>query len=660
MEVTGRQADRQGAVDETFTGAPAAQRTMRLVQGGLRLSILVAGLIAGGSANALGLGTLHVKSALSHPLQAQIDLISPTEADLERSCYHATVNALDGTQLSKVNLEVKTDGPLPMLVLSTPQSIDEPAFALSVVYSCSSSSHREYQVLLDLMPSTPVVEATRPAATPVTPVAPVKQTLESTPQISVGTTVASADTPAKKSRHRHNGSEIVPNSAYSATPPLAGDESIEPRHKKQGTKKYRNVLKLGDDDNVDTSLDDNEGMHLRMSHGLFGSTAAGTDAPSPPVPAPAVAPAASPAPAASDQAAQPAAQATPPAPDLNLQVLQTKIRLLEAQTEELRKLNAIQQAKLDAAQAVKSDRTQLLSLYFLLFLSFIAIVWLVWRMRQIESDITDSHWHHIVPEEDEAQAQTEAQVVTQTRTAQNDDDDSFLDEPRKPDPSNVKPLKPLPKLVAVDKADLPFDTEMENEPVVPVPALPSESRPKAEASEREYKSSTPARAALPDAEEILDEIQQAEFWMEMHQPERAIEILESNWGADRPNSPLPWLYLLDLYKQTNDRSRYEELTARFEHIFNGRVGGWEDKSIDPMRSLEDFPAVLNKIVQLWPSPDIVPYMENLLIDDRDGRRQGFELSAYRDILFLTNIAYAVQDEGESKAAHTAPEWSLLN
>jgi|GEM_PF-2336440 len=660
MELVGRQADQKRDVC-AYTRTPFAQRTVQLVQAGLRLSVLAVGLIYGSSASAIGLGTLHVKSALSHPLQAQLDLISPTDADLESKCYRVTINSLDGAQLAKVAVEVKADGPTPALILSTTQSIDEPAFALSVVYSCSSSSHRDYQVLLDLAPATPVVEVPRSATTTSAPSAPVKQSSDGTPQFTVDTNLPNPDAPVKKSRRHHNASsnntEVVPSTAYNAAPPLASNESTELRHKKQGTKKFRNVLRLSDDDNVDTSLDDNEGMHLRVSRGLFGSNAAEppTQSATPVVATPAATPSAL---GANDQSAQPAAPVAAPAIDPNLQILQAKIRLLEAQTEELRKLNAIQQAKLDAAQVAKSDRSQLLSLYFLLFLSFIAIVWLVWRMRQIESDITDSQWHHIVPETHGEEPSSPANV--QTRVAQNDDDDSFLDEPRKPDVTNVKPLKPQPKLVAVDRMDMPFDGDDDTEPVAPA-LMTNEPRPKSDGTGHEYKFNAPAKAALPDAEEILDEIQQAEFWMEMHQPERAIEILESNWGGDRPTSPLPWLYLLDLYRQVNDRDKYEDLTARFEHIFNGKVGRWDDKGeLDAARNLEDFPAVLNKIIQLWPTPDIVPYMENLLIDDRDGRRQGFELSAYRDILFLTNIAYAVQGEGESKAAHTAPEWSLLN
>jgi len=197
--------------------------------------------------------------------------------------------------------------------------------------------------------------------------------------------------------------------------------------------------------------------------------------------------------------------------------------------------------------------------------------------------------------------------------------------------------------------------------VVP-PSQPSAvATPAEEHHEGEYKFTSNVRSALPNAEEILDEIQQAEFWMDMQQPQRAIEILESNWGGERPSSPLPWLYLFDLYRMVGDEKKYLELTERFQHIFNGKVIPWGDGGrLEHSRSLEEFPFLMKKIVQLWQTEELVPFMENLLIDDRDGRRQGFDLAAYRDILFLTNIAYEIQDsKSASKSSENVPEWSVI-
>ena len=34
----------------------------------------------------------------------------------------------------------------------------------------------------------------------------------------------------------------------------------------------------------------------------------------------------------------------------------------------------------------------------------------------------------------------------------------------------------------------------------------------------------------------------------------------------------------------------------------------------------------------------MPFLESLLVDDRDGKRMGFELPVYRDILLLISVA----------------------
>jgi pilus assembly protein FimV len=51
---------------------------------------------------------------------------------------------------------------------------------------------------------------------------------------------------------------------------------------------------------------------------------------------------------------------------------------------------------------------------------------------------------------------------------------------------------------------------------------------------------------------------------------------------------------------------------------------------------------MQRIIELWPTDELVPFLEGLLVDDREGQRQGFDLVAYRDLLFLTNIAHRIQ------------------
>ncbi|HEY8026253.1 MAG TPA: hypothetical protein VIF60_16935, partial [Burkholderiaceae bacterium] len=598
----------------------------------------------GNAAMAVGLGELVAKSALGQPLLATVGLVN-TGGEIENRCFKASLNTIDGNRLGNISLSVHNADAT--LYMSTRESVNEPAVVLTVEYVCSSQTRRDYQILLDLQPP-----ANLPSISSQANAANVSQAASSTGVgVSSRPSAASDAAPApRKSRRHRPDTEVVPAKPIATiqTAPVRAGESPaqEKRRAKNSAKALRNVLHLGSDPSVDDSLNGVEGMRLALSHGLRGENA-DLDV-QPAVPAPAADAATAAATAATAASAAPAVQPLASANDLALKELQAKIQRLETQTEELKQLNAKHVADLAAAEKEKESHGSLVYLYFLLLASFVAIGWLLWRTRQIQAGINHS-WEEIVPEHEE-------NSVPEQRTVLQQEADDFLDQPiAKPEVRLVTPLKPQFRQIVDEDVAPPAPKQDDFVSTLVLPRAPEQ-----EPVEGDYKFTGNIRSALPDAEEILDEIQQAEFWMDMQQPQRAIEILESNWGAERPSSPLPWLYLFDLYRMVGNKEKYLELTERFERIFNGKVIAWEDgELLQKSRSLEDFPVLLKKITQLWGTADLVPFMENLLIDDRDGRRQGFDLSAYRDILFLTNIAYEIQDSTEfSKASH-APEWSVI-
>jgi hypothetical protein len=84
-------------------------------------------------------------------------------------------------------------------------------------------------------------------------------------------------------------------------------------------------------------------------------------------------------------------------------------------------------------------------------------------------------------------------------------------------------------------------------------------------------------------------------------------------------------------------------------FFNANIPEYElDLAAQPARQLEDFEHLMNKICKLWTSNDILPFLESLLIDDRDGKRMGFELPVYRDILLLISVANELERSGGQK------------
>jgi len=146
------------------------------------------------------------------------------------------------------------------------------------------------------------------------------------------------------------------------------------------------------------------------------------------------------------------------------------------------------------------------------------------------------------------------------------------------------------------------------------------------------------KVASLKVEEISDVTQEAEFWMSLNDPQRALDILETQSEVERPVSPVPWLYLLDLYRDTGNRAKYDTLRARFKRLFNALIPEFDEPKEANPRTLEDFPHLMKRVTDIWGGREIVPFLESLLVDDRDGARVGFELPVYRDILLLIGIA----------------------
>ena len=232
--------------------------------------------------------------------------------------------------------------------------------------------------------------------------------------------------------------------------------------------------------------------------------------------------------------------------------------------------------------------------------------------------------------------------------------------------SMAAPLVMAP--AAVNAFSTGLQTTHEHE-VTPVPFLPelgflgngSILKPKPAPAAPTAPSALPTNAKLagpPDlqfaeihmhstsVEEISDVMQEAEFWLSLHDLERAAEVLEPYATYEQPGSPLPWLYLFELYRDLGWAEKYGNLRDRFQRIFNARALTWDEQKLvlpgAPQRGLEDVPHVALKVTTLWQSEEVLPYLESLLVDDRDGTRAGFDLPIYKEIMFLILLAYELQ------------------
>lgn len=58
----------------------------------------------------------------------------------------------------------------------------------------------------------------------------------------------------------------------------------------------------------------------------------------------------------------------------------------------------------------------------------------------------------------------------------------------------------------------------------------------------------------------------------------------------------------------------------------------------------DYPHVLNRLMQLWATPEFEPYMHDLTVDKRGGR-QGFPLEVVAEMMFISKLHDVFKDKG---------------
>ncbi|MBC7575518.1 MAG: hypothetical protein H7244_14420 [Herminiimonas sp.] len=640
-------------------------------------------------AQAVGLGDVGVQSALGEPLRATVSLFGDGAAEKARTCFSARLLTADGAAIANPRVAVGAGGNGPLLNLSTPNAIREPALTLVVEIGCGDAVRKEFSLLLDppLYASSTVAAVMQlPERKPEPQQAERQRAAMSAPAQPVTSlprdTAALAAPPAPKRVRARTRPAAKPASdigaqatAQAASPKSAVNTGSSTVPAKAPAK---NVLKLSGRNSSDADLVNTLGLRLALAEVLSnpaGSAPGGTT------------PEVDPAKAAAARAAQTRFAAIlrgDVSPDTamqeteqKLQQLQLKMQALEAETVRLRQAAQRDAAAARAAQQAQDDGlggNLMAILGALLLLSLAVVAWLALRVRHLKNDHRD--WDQNVSavtigtaaDDRQPQAslgQTAPSVVVTVAPV--------TPAPLKPSPAvRVAPAANAKLAPAVAGASFAGSLPPAATVVSPMdfmaaaPLVPAAGRTIAPDTD-----SQPARGAIPHpvlakelddlqfneirlpkqvpVEEISDVMQEAEFWISLHDSQRAVEVLEPYATADQPGSPLPWLYLFELYTGLGQEAKYVVLHARFARIFNGRIPTWDDQKMPlialPARGIEDVPHVCERIVALWQGDDIIPYLESLLLDDRDGSRLGFDLSIYREIMFLIGLAYEVQQAG---------------
>ncbi len=155
----------------------------------------------------------------------------------------------------------------------------------------------------------------------------------------------------------------------------------------------------------------------------------------------------------------------------------------------------------------------------------------------------------------------------------------------------------------------------------------------------------PPRAV--SVEELLDLEQQVDFFMVLGQEEAAVDLLVDHIRNTGGTSALPYLKLLEVYKQQGNTEGYERTRSRFNQRFNAYAPEWS-ADLEAGHSLEAYDEVLQRLSLVWADPiDAMAELEVLLF--RRDQGELFDLPAYRDLLLLYALVRDLHDQTPASA-----------
>ena len=561
------------------------------------------------TAFAIGFGNAVVRSNLGDVLRLQVAVLGSSEDILVPSCFKSKIETLSGELIDNPRIEFVMPNQANRAVfinLVSNKVMVEPAVKFTISMTCGSITQREYPILLDFAESPSAITQTAPApAVSDVQVSSINAGIVNKSVRRSPSGVAASDRSNGKPQPVNARDKIAPAApaAYAAIRPA--------KHKESGGK---DVLRVA---NEDSEFD------LKMSQSLTEPATATTATP--------------------DQQriqenklaqAQFAAIMRGEDPFVAAQnavkTEQLKNQNLQAELERIRQQTAQQNALKE--QKDKGLSPLLISLIAAVTALLLALVALIAIAVRKSRQSKDSTWW-------DASAEQKQNVVDIVDYLQTSAEEGKLD----PGPITTSATT----ATTATTRDSAGKDHAVNVEVSPGPIAHEEVVPKFKPSGlpalEDTNSSTfnffGNRGQSIHIEEISDITQEAEFWMSVNDPHRAIEILEPQSLDENPSTPVTWLYLLDLYRLVGDEDNYRDLTQRFKHKFNAKIPGFHEEIVPgSVRSLEDFPHLIANCCALWETDDISNYLESLLVDDREGERVGFDLPVYRDILFLLSIA----------------------
>ena len=194
--------------------------------------------------------------------------------------------------------------------------------------------------------------------------------------------------------------------------------------------------------------------------------------------------------------------------------------------------------------------------------------------------------------------------------------------------------------------------------VVAMPTLPTVDSPDAHefthsmpgadiVAKSKLKKPESAISVLYDKNEAELILEQAKIFVQIDRSSYAVKLLKTQIHAAPKTALHHWLYLLDIYRNTNQKEEFLKYAKQLHENFNVMIPLWESSpsQVAIASSIEEFSHISSNVTKLWADCEkeankiaqTKGYLDELLTDNRDSERAGFSMEVFQEIIMLRDL-----------------------
>ncbi len=157
----------------------------------------------------------------------------------------------------------------------------------------------------------------------------------------------------------------------------------------------------------------------------------------------------------------------------------------------------------------------------------------------------------------------------------------------------------------------------------------------------------PTIAVLYDKNEAELILEQAKIFVQIDRSSFAVKLLKTQIHAAPKTALHHWLYLLDIYRNTEQKEEFLKYAKQLHENFNVMIPLWESSpsQMAIASSIEEFSHISSKVTKLWADCEkeankiaqTKGYLDELLTDNRDSERAGFSMEVFQEIIMLRDL-----------------------